>query len=260
MNDISAATTVVAILLLIASGCTSVTDPSMTRGAADNPEVLPPVPRRENLGTSVLGRPIEIEYFGRGSQTVLILGGIHGDEVTSVDLTRNLIALLRSQPDLAADKTIAIIEVANPDGYAARTRTNSRGIDLNRNFPARNFKPGGPRGYRAAAAPASEPESRAILSAIAQLKPDLIISIHSIRNGRECNNFDGPGQRIAQAMANHNGYPVTPTIGYPTPGSLGSYAGIDLQIPMVTLELPRAQSGDDAWRNNREALLAAIRL
>ena len=60
-------------------------------------------------------------------------------------------------------------------------------------------------------------------------------------------------------MGRHNGYPVTATMGYPTPGSLGSWAGIDRQIPIVTLELPREQPGHEAWVTNREALLAAIR-
>lgn len=221
-----------------------------------------PLPEREILGSSVEGRPITLEHFGPrdGSvPSVLILGGIHGDEVTSVDLTRNLARLLPEQPDLVEGRHVAILEVANPDGYAARTRSNARGVDVNRNFPARNFRPGGGRGFRGGTAPASEPETRAILSAIAQVRPRLIVSIHSIRGGRECNNYDGPAEAVARLMAQYNGYPATANIGYPTPGSLGSYAGIDLSIPIVTLELPRQLPGEAAWAQNREALLAAIR-
>lgn len=252
--------TLCAMAVLIMAGC--VTDDVSISSAREPQLVERPAPlvqpRREVLGTSVQGRPIEIEHFGQGTP-VLILGGIHGDEVTSVDLTRNLIILLRARPEFCAGKAVSIIEVANPDGYLKKTRTNSRGIDCNRNFPARNFKPGGAVGYRGGAAAASEPETRAILTAIAQIRPRLIISIHSIRNGRQCNNYDGPSENIARVMSAQNGYPATPTIGYPTPGSLGSYAGIDLQIPMVTLELPREQDGKSAWENNRDALLAAIK-
>jgi protein MpaA len=75
---------------------------------------------------------------------------------------------------------------------------------------------------------------------------------------RPCNNYDGPAQHIAELMSRYNSYPATPTIGYPTPGSLGSWAGIDRQIPMITLELPRKLPGDQAWPNNRQAILAAI--
>jgi protein MpaA len=60
-------------------------------------------------------------------------------------------------------------------------------------------------------------------------------------------------------MAMHNVYPVKATIGYPTPGSFGSWAGIDLQIPVITLELPRDLPSEKAWEGNRDALLEAIR-
>jgi protein MpaA len=60
-------------------------------------------------------------------------------------------------------------------------------------------------------------------------------------------------------MSGYNKYPPEPTIGYPTPGSMGTYCGIDRKIPMITLELPRDASGEESWNRNREALLAAIR-
>lgn len=218
-----------------------------------------PAPRREVIGHSIEGREIVLERFGDGPVGVLLLGGIHGDEVTSVNVSRGLAGLLRSQPELIPPgRTVAVIEVANPDGYASKTRSNARGIDLNRNFPARNFAPGGGRGFRGGAKPASEPETRALLAAIAAVRPRLIISVHSIRGPKQQNNYDGPAEAPARLMAEHNGYPVTANIGYPTPGSLGSYAGIDLQIPIITLELPRDQPGAEAWADNRAAVLAAI--
>jgi murein peptide amidase A len=73
-----------------------------------------------------------------------------------------------------------------------------------------------------------------------------------------CNNFDGPAVALAGSMSEHNGYPVRASIGYPTPGSLGSYAGADRQIPTITLELPANHPTARSWNNNREALLAAI--
>ena len=60
-------------------------------------------------------------------------------------------------------------------------------------------------------------------------------------------------------MARLNDYPVQPQIGYPTPGSLGSWAGIDQGIPVITLELPKRHSGPRSWQRNRAALLAVIR-
>jgi protein MpaA len=213
------------------------------------------------LGTSVQGRPINMLVFGDAPGTpVLVMGAIHGDEATTADLTNNLIALLKARRELSSGKRIAVIPVANPDGYAAQTRLNANRVDVNRNFPATNYRAGRSASTqpRYGAQAASEPETRAVMKAIDMTQPRLLISIHSITENRQCNNYDGPAEAIAQAMTAKNHYPTTAAIGYPTPGSLGSYAGIDKKIPMITLELPRNLPGDQAWAQNKDALLAAI--
>ncbi|WP_428937036.1 M14 family zinc carboxypeptidase [Fontivita pretiosa] len=215
--------------------------------------------QRIRLGQSVQHRPIELIVLeGDPEDAVLVIGGIHGDEPTSVDVARGLAELLEAQPALRCGRLVGLIVNANPDGLAAGTRGNARGIDLNRNFPASNFKPGLGGRYRGGDSPLSEPESRVIADAVARIRPKLLISIHSIGSGRHCNNYDGPARHIAQEMSRHNGYPATATIGYATPGSLGSWAGKDLQIPMITLELPRRLDGVHVWAENRRALLAGI--
>ena len=247
-------------IALLATGCAS----HKNVGPANQPPFSPPhaagdtnpmTSRETLLGKSVKGAPISLTLFGDGAPTIFILGGIHGDETTSVDLTTNLIALLQQHPEYAEGKRVAILRVANPDGYAAKRRVNAHGVDLNRNFPASNYK----NSRRYGKESASEPETRALLAALDQLEPSLIISIHSIDKGRECNNYDGPAEEIAKRMSEHNKYPVAPAIGYPTPGSMGTYCGIDRKIPMITLELPRGVSGEESWNRNREALIAAIR-
>ena len=80
------------------------------------------------------------------------------------------------------------------------------------------------------ASPASEPETRAVMRAIERFAPVRIVTIHSINRDRFCNNFDGPGRRLAEAMARLNRYPVRASIGYPTPGSFGGWAGIERKI------------------------------
>ena len=96
------------------------------------------------------------------------------------------------------------------------------------------------------------------MRAVDRLDPDGIISVHSIARGRHCNNYDGPGGDLATLMAGLNSYPARATMGYETPGSFGSWAGIDRGIPTITLELPRDLSGSQCWRENRAALLAVI--
>ena len=112
--------------------------------------------------------------------------------------------------------------------------------------------------YAGGPAPASEPETKALLALLTQLQPSRILSIHCHRTD-PCNNFDGPAEGLASVMAGHNGYPVRDSIGYPTPGSLGSFAGVDRRIPTITLELPARQPTPRSWAQNREALVAAIR-
>jgi protein MpaA len=108
------------------------------------------------------------------------------------------------------------------------------------------------------AAPASEPETRTVVEVIQKQQPAVIISIHSIDCQRHCNNYDGPGEALANTLAAHNGYPVRGAIGYPTPGSLGTWAGVERNIPIVTLELPSHHSSKRCWDDNREGLLACI--
>lgn len=242
----------IALLMLI--GCASQPDPQMPAETWS----LPAAPRVTKLGTSVQGRPIEMITFGPTiGRPVLIIGGIHGSEPTSVYVAEQFVAHLRANPR-DATRQVAVIANSNPDAFVARTRGNANGVDVNRNFPAKNWKAVKNRTTFNGAAPSTEPESRAIQQAINSLNPDRIVSIHSIAKGKHCNNFDGPARWLAEAMYKHNQYPVTETMGYPTPGSLGSWAGIDKQIPIITLELPREDPGAAVWPVNKAALLAAI--
>ncbi len=216
--------------------------------------------RVEILGSSVAGEPIELLLFGSGPETVLIVGGIHGDERNAAELAEALVAHLRSVDGrVPAGRTIAVLPRANPDGLARNTRVNANGVDLNRNFPALNWRRA-PRGNRHGPQPASEPETRAIMAAVERLRPSVIVSIHAIHGGRECNNYDGPARAIAERMAELNGYPATASIGYPTPGSFGTWAGIDRGIPTITLELPRRATREEVWPQQKAALLSVVGL
>ncbi len=235
-------------------------DRSAAAAAAATPRALP-----QTIGHSVLGRPIEMYSFGtvEGGRPVLVMGAIHGNEPTSADVSRGLLAELLADPRAATDGVdgvpVAIIPVANPDALAAGTRHNANKIDVNRNFPSRNFNERTPgRAFRGGTKAASEPETVALMNVIERLRPRLIVTVHSIADGKHCNNYDGPARAIAEVMTKHNGYPAVPTIGYPTPGSLGNWGGNDRQIPMITLELPRALPASRAWPDNRAAVYAAI--
>ena len=209
------------------------------------------------LGYSVQGKPLVMTVFGSGPNPIFIFGGIHGDEPTSAQLARRLLGFLHENPRIWQSTSVAILPVANPDGLAKGTRKNINGVDCNRNFSATNWRKsrrghryyGGPR-------PSSEPETRVIIEAVQTLQPQSIVAIHSMPGGKFCVNYDGPARDLAEIMANKNHYPPKANIGYRTPGSFGTWAGIDRNIPTITLELPRGESISQVWPANREAFLA----
>ena len=208
------------------------------------------------LGYSVRGAPIVMHVFGAGEQRLLIFAAIHGDEASTAGVARRLIGDLQSEPQVPEHCSVAVIPVANPDGLVRRTRQNAREIDLNRNFPARNFAVGKKGRYFGGDEASSEPETQALMKAIELFGPQAIISLHCIARGRHGNNYDGPGELLAKALSARNDYPVLKSIGYPTPGSFGSWAGADRQIPTITLELPGDASDDQAWADVGKSLLA----
>lgn len=199
---------------------------------------------------------ITVARDGVASRVTLVLAGIHGDEPKGVYVALRLLNLLRDEPDIARDRAWVIVPRVNPDGLARRRRRNANLVDINRNFPTNNWTLGDRRSRMfGGERPVSEPETRAVIRCIERFCPSGIVTIHSIDGGRECNNFDGPAAAWARAMSRRNGYPAVASIGYPTPGSFGAWAGVERRIPTITLELPSRASRERCWRDNREALL-----
>lgn len=133
-------------------------------------------PRAIVLGRSVRGRRIRAWAVGagRGRRRVLVVGCVHGDESAGLAVTRRL-----RRARARGGASVWIVDAFNPDGCAAGTRQNARGVDLNRNSPWR-WRPldrlGGP--YYSGPRPLSEPESRAIVRSIGMLRPAITIWFH----------------------------------------------------------------------------------
>jgi protein MpaA len=245
--------------LLVLSVCGCAVHHGQVRPATtqDPPAPAPSSERTVTIGTSVRGEPITMYVFGTGRDVTFVFSAIHGDEPTAAYVARKLREHLRQTPPTESNRTVALLPLANPDGVAAGTRTNANGVDCNRNFPAANWKTRPWGRANSGGRPGSEPETAAVMKAVETLTPARIISIHS---GLRCNNPDGPSEaaELAAVLARYNGYPVQASVGYPTPGSFGSWAGNDLGIPVVTLELPRHNKGEKAWAENRDGLLAVM--
>jgi protein MpaA len=213
---------------------------------------LSSIPQHRLVGLSVRDRPITCLVLGFGPDVILIMATIHGNESAGTPLVQQLNDYLQQHPELLDGKTVVLLPVANPDGYALGKRFNVNNVDLNRNFEAANRQNNKTNGLTAL----SEPEARAINQLILEFMPDRIVSIHQ---PLVCIDFDGPGKMLAEQMAQHCDLPVK-RLGA-RPGSLGSYAGVTLGIPIITFEMKKDDSNlepEVLWQRYGKALLAAI--
>jgi protein MpaA len=224
------------------------------------------------LAHSVQRRPIDGVFFGPQDPErldTLFIGAFHGDEEISTELLNRWIAHLKAgqfakAPIDFSQKPVLIIPALNPDGLLADTRTNANGVDLNRNYPTPEWKVENENTiYYSGEAAGSEPETQLVMRLIETYQPKKIVTVHS---PYKVLNFDGPAKLLAEAMAKESGYSVVEDIGYPTPGSFGTYAGKIRQIPVVTLELPPnpdeegGEPLEQVWEDNRVSLETAILL
>ena len=196
---------------------------------------------QQTYGSSVDGVPLAVYLPASGSAEVLILAAIHGDESETTVVVSEA---LRTLP--AGDLKAAVILCGNPDGMLRGTRGNARGVDLNRNFPTSNWKPD-PVFYKSRAndardialttgsEPASEPETKALLALIGKLNPRAVVTLHS---ALACVDDSG-ASHLGRQLADRCALPFLTEIGYPTPGSMGTWAS-ERSLNLVTLELEDA--------------------
>lgn len=195
---------------------------------------------------SALGRALAVKDFGpidarEPLGKVLVIGGIHGDEFSSVSVVFKWMEILRIHHSGLFDWRF--IPVGNPDGLlrSESQRQNANGVDLNRNFPTSDWSTNA-REYwinkaerRARRYPGefanSEPETQWLVSQIEHFQPDVIVSMHAPYHLVD---YDGPPRAPDQL-----GSLYLRRLGV-YPGSLGNYAGVDLNIPVVTVELASA--------------------
>jgi protein MpaA len=203
-------------------------------------------------GRSFQGRPLTHRVWPAPGPAVLLFGAIHGDEPLGVAMLLALADLLDAGTPHA--RAVWIAPVVNPDGLLAGSKDNARGVDLNRNWPARSWRAEHPPGYHPGAAPASEPETQALATLIERSGARRFIALHS---PFRTVNHDGPAAELAARMAARNGYGATHDIGYPTPGSFGACHGRDRGHEVITLEIPPLSTAQ-AWLDNRDALLEAL--
>ncbi|MGD8321403.1 MAG: murein tripeptide amidase MpaA [Gemmatimonadota bacterium] len=192
----------------------------------------------DTYGRSVLGHPLEV-WRPSGVCRTLVFASIHGNEgETTAALSLALRHLSEPSPHCA------VVLAANPDGLLRGTRGNARGVELNRNFPSSDWRAGpimhretmdDPRDVELSPgdAPGSEPETRALMALIEELEPEVVVALHA---PLAC--IDDPNEtELGTWIAQRTGMPLVPDVGYPTPGSFGTWAR-ERGLPVVTYEFP----------------------
>lgn len=211
-------------------------------------------------GNTAQGWPLVYAEFGdlkgKKPNTTLVLSMVHSDEITPLFIAIELSNLLRDNPGMSQNSRVIVAPLVNPDGFFRnpRIRMNSRGVDINRNFDTKDWdaqaqaqwkkkfksdprrNPGSQGG--------SEEETQFQKRLIAKFKPDKILSIHSPLNHLD---YDGPNtlavdrfsQDYVKSCLSLRSQLKAVATGF-FPGSLGNYAGQELGIPTLTLELPTA--------------------
>ena len=215
------------------------------------PFVLENGPLPSIIGFSLAARPIEVYTFGVGEREYLIVAGVHGgSEWNTIALANELITYINAHPEaIPSDAKLYIIRNMNPDGEARAHgvdgRVNNNGVDLNRNFPTKNWTPrwnrdgcwddrpttGGVFG-------GSEPETRTVMNFISAHKIDALISYHSAALGIFPGGapWEEDSKRLAKALSKVTGYPYPPVdTGCKYTGTLADWAvehGVGVSVDM----------------------------
>lgn len=194
--------------------------------------------QREPECVSAEGRPIY--HYDKKSKDdkgkrVLVFSLIHGDETPAGSVGRYWIERLET---IDSRNSWRVVPVLNPDGVKLKTRTNANRIDLNRNFPTRDWSESAVKLWKTqlksnwrrnpGETAGSEPEVKCALRHIEEFKPDFIVSVHTPLRVLD---FDGPKVKPPKFD-----YLPWKSLGH-YPGSLGRYMWFERSTPVLTTEL-----------------------
>ncbi len=200
------------------------------------------------IGYSVRGRPIVAHYFGSGATTILFTGGIHGNELSSVQTMQGWVDYLYANAhQLPANRKVVVVPNLNPDGIAAGSRNNANNVNLGRNYPTANWQArietaSGTLEHGGGTSPGSEPETKAILALTRQLRPRLEVSFHSQGRLVGANKY-ADSVSIGNTYAATVGYSTMfynaeAVMGYAMTGEYEDWMGEEMGIPAILIELP----------------------
>lgn len=204
----------------------------------------------QKIGNSELGQSIDLWKFSlKSTADVLIIAGVHGDEIEGIALAEALAHKLmnvvnRESIEAFKSNGIAIIPRINPDGTVLKQRSNKNDVDLNRNLPTSNWSSvASNTRYKPGPSPASEKETKAFIDVLKTLKPKLIISLHSYSKTLllfPANSVSDKYMKSVERLSQSSLLPIVEEMDYKIFGSLSRF-GFENKIATLTVELPRGQ-------------------
>jgi murein peptide amidase A len=159
-------------------------------------------------------------------KNIYLIAAQHGDERNSkrvLELFMREVKLLSA--DYRNDHRIIIIPLYNPDGYKRYDRFAAKKVDLNRDFPSSDGE--------------GNPHSKVTEAFLKLLKRYPATEIYNIHQPFRVVLYYPEDEKVAKPFGQLSDYPLGQGVGYPTPGSLGTYAR-EKKIPILTVELSRS--------------------
>jgi len=179
---------------------------------------------------------------------ILVIGVFHGEEPQGDFIIHKY---LETPAAFEPKNHMYYIPCLNPWGMERGMRTNQNGVDLNRNYPTKNWIKTEKNENFSGEKAASENETRQMIELLEKLKPDIIVTLHA---PLKCINYDGPAKKLAEKIARFFSYPVHADLGYPTPGSFGTYYGIERNIPTITIEYDDKENLNSLYAKTEKVL------
>jgi hypothetical protein len=160
---------------------------------------------RARAGISKQGRPVLMYYFqGRSHRKALVIGGVHGTELSAIEVAYELIEKMNSATDSAEFSVLIIPELFPDNASAARKNpmyigsslnigryTGAGAVDPNRQMPALG-KPFIDDKPLDALGREIEPENQMLLTLIRDYAPERIVNLHAIRDENSAGVFADP--------------------------------------------------------------------
>ena len=163
---------------------------------------------------------------------------------------------LRTAP-LPTDVNLWLVQTMSPDATASDRRDNARGVDVNRNFPTYFLRSGRGTIKWSGPFPASEPETRAMMSLLRRVRPWTVLSFHQPLYAVDSYREKSPG--LVRRLSRLTGFPIAPLdCRDGCHGTMTDWYNTTFEGRAVTMEFGRTASESSVARVTAALLAVAV--